>query len=221
MTRTMTTIRLMADKTTTFQPLLLNGPKGWILHGIGKSEWGNSQNYIYTSPDYPHLQLEIVEKFQRKSLYDIDEQPKKSKSFVFVAKIKKRFGFQNVLFMESFPKFSHVFSSPSFKTTLKFHEEREKQKENVDDKTNKFWMFGPEETNEKKTLDWFNELTNGRKVKWYSNYDCIVYPDLLYPPLKLEEGSKNFILYKTELKQHKLYVHFSSPIKAHEDQSTA
>lgn len=188
------------------QPLRLPGPNGWVLREITNFSSFIGKYFVYDSKKYPHLYLEVIEK-HGKSYFD--------KSVYFVANIRNRFGVSKILYTENFKSFSKVFSSSSFKSSLNFYENQEIEKETVNNKRQKTFLGTPIIPPEEKVYNWITELANGRKILWYSNYDCVIYPNENLPEFQLEDGIKKFVPYKVEKREGRTYVHFEKPIKAY------
>jgi hypothetical protein len=200
----------MTDKKNTFeisQPIRLNGPKGWVLTNIKFNKFSSNKTYTYETTRFPRLLLEVTAIVKR-SFFD---EEKTKNPYFYSVNVKKKHGLNESLYTENFKKFSQVFSSKEFEKTLKFLESIEEKKEIPEDKT-KYFPFGPPNDNEKDALEWFEHITEGYSVTWYSFYDAIVEWKDGQPEFRLEDGQNNMVLYKTNKKKNKLYIHFSKPI---------
>lgn len=211
------TTKFLSRKDSVSTPLRLPGPKGWILREIRKSNtFSGLKSYFYDNPSFPKISLEITEELEAFRFNWNDDKESKRKK-IFQAYIRKKDGPQTSLYMEEFKTFSRVFTSPSFQSAIRFFENLEERKETPEQKTPNpfFGGFCEYEVEEyEEVLKWLEKIVDGRKIEWYSNYDCIVH-DEEGKTFYLDSGTMNFVPFKTEKKNGKTYIHFAKPIKKH------
>ena len=194
----------MINKAEELKPIHMNCPNRWVLMGYTKT--CPSMEYIFKNKDYPRFSISVVEKYERWSFGDFEdednEDPPKDKDRSYTVSIRKNAGglhpvnvHVEVLKMKNI---SEVFQNQNILTLLKFFDKKE----------DKYLEDTKEDDLYEKEYEKIESFLKNIPHEWYSDYGCVAFAE----NLPIIEGIYNCISIKVTIKNKKTYLEFSEPL---------